>query len=298
MNAVAVHAIECRGLTKSYGSLTAVGALDLEVAAGSVTGFLGPNGAGKSTVIKMLMGLARPTAGEACVLGASPGEAQARKRLGYMPADPAFYPALTGRENLDLLAALGLGGAPDREWALELLGLDDTALRRPVREYSSGMAQKLGLVQAVQHRPDLLILDEPANRLDPLAHRAFESLVRAIVSRGGTVFLSSHTLSEVQDVCDTVAMIRGGRLLAVRSVAEMSAAAPRHLRLVYDRPPGQLPGDLVDVVRHESVVTALLSAGRLDLLRELLGDPALRDVSIEPLSLEESFVELYRGNAT
>jgi len=270
--------IACRGLTKRFGAVVGVEDLDLELEPGRVVGFLGANGAGKSTTIRMLVGLLRPTAGQALLWGEPAADAQARQRLGYMPADPAFYLALSGTENLDLLAAVHGRGSPDRASAADLLGLDAGALRRPVGEYSSGMVQKLALIQAVQHRPDLVILDEPANRLDPLAHRRFEQLVRAIADAGRTVFLSSHTLSEVQDVCDSVAMIRAGRLLAHRSVAELSDLGTRRLRAVFR-----------DGMTHE----AALAKGDMAPLRELLAREDLVDLTVEPATLEEAFVELY-----
>ena len=270
--------ISCRGLTKRFGSVVGVEDLDLELEPGRVVGFLGANGAGKSTTIRMLVGLLRPTAGEALLWGRSAAEAGARERLGYMPADPSFYLALTGEQNLDLLASLHGRGSAGRAAAADLLALDAADLRRPVGEYSSGMVQKLALVQAVQHRPDLVILDEPANRLDPLAHRRFEQLVRSIADDGRTVFLSSHTLSEVEDVCDSVAMIRDGRLLAHRSVAELSDLGRRRVHAVFR-----------DGTTHE----ASLAKGEVAPLRALLAREDLVDITVEPATLEQAFVELY-----
>jgi len=290
---IAPSPIRCRSLTKTWADAVGVDALDLEVDAGSVTGFLGANGAGKSTAIKMIVGLSRPSAGEALLWGRSSAEPEARGRLGYMPADPAFYLPLSGEQNLDLLAALRGRGAPDRLWAMDQLELAEADLRRPVRQYSSGMVQKLALVQAVQHRPDLIVLDEPANRLDPLAHRRFERMIRHVASQGRTVFLSSHTLSEVEDVCDSVAMIRRGRLLAHRPVAELADLAARTIHAVFRRPPTALPDELVDVHLDGVELTARLARGHLDVLRTLLDAGDLIDITVEPASLEDAFVELY-----
>ena len=289
--------VECRGLTKRFGVVTAVDALDLTIAAGSVVGFLGPNGAGKTTVLRMLVGLLAPTSRSAEIFGLAPRVARARRRLGYMPADPAFYPRLSGRQNLELLARLQGASAPDRDWALELLDLPQHVLERPVREYSSGMTQKLALVQAVQHRPSLVILDEPANRLDPLAHRRFEQLVRTIAADGRSVFLSSHTLSEVQDVCDRVAMVRAGRLLAVESVTELSARAPSRLRARFRTPPRSLPAGLIDPRMQDGQLQAGVAERKLDVLRELLADEGLEDLNVEAQSLEETFLGLYGDGA-
>jgi ABC-2 type transport system ATP-binding protein len=286
--------IQCRRLTKHFGDFAALEDLTLEVPAGSVTGFLGPNGAGKTTVLRLLAGLTHPTSGEALLWGEPAAHAQARSQLGYMPADAAFAPRLSGQQNLDLLASLQRTAPIDQQWACELLGLSATELARPVAGYSSGMSQKLGIIQAVQHRPALVILDEPANRLDPLAHRRFEELIAAVKARGGTVFLSSHTLSEVQEVCDRVAMIRQGRLLDVRGVQELREASGRRVRITYDGdPPPRLPAGIRDPEVAGSVVTAIVRDDLLPTLRILLHDPAVVDLLVEELSLDESFVALY-----
>jgi ABC-2 type transport system ATP-binding protein len=289
--------IECGAVTKRFGDVVAVDHVDLTIGSGSVVGFLGPNAAGKTTLIRMLTGLTTPTSGAVRLFGESPSSRTARRHLGYMPADPSFYPALTGAENLDLLARLGRGGARDRVWAADLLELSSDSLERPVRDYSSGMRQKLGLIQAVQHHPDLVIFDEPANRLDPLAHRHFEVMVRAIAEQGRTVFLSSHTLSEVQDVCDEVAMIRAGRLIARRAVAELAAAEPRHLKATYSDRPRVIPAGLVETKITGNMLEAQVPSGRIDLVRALLEDPTIQDLTIEPASLEDAFVELYEERA-
>lgn len=289
--------IECRGLTKFYGTHVGAQDVDLVVPERSITGFLGPNGAGKSTVLRMLVGLLVPTSGEALLWGRPALAPESRAAVGYMPADPAFYGALSGEQNLELFADLHGRGAPDRAWALETLELPASAARRPVGEYSSGMAQKLALVQAVQHRPDLVILDEPANRLDPLAHRRFEEMLKAIAARGGTVLLSSHTLSEVEAVCDRVAMLRSGRLLEVRAVDELAAVALRRVRATFDGPPPSPPEGLTDVQVAHGELSGRMPRGRLDVLHALLAAPGLTDITVEPGSLEEAFVELYEGHA-
>lgn len=293
MTATAVPSICCRGLTKRFGAATAVDGLDLVVRAGTVVGFLGANGAGKSTTIRMLVGLLRPTAGTVEIAGLSASEPAARASVGYMPADPAFYLALSGRANLDLLAALHGRGSPDRAWAAESLSLGAADLSRPVREYSGGMVQKLALVQAVQHRPDLIVLDEPANRLDPLAHRHFEQLVHEIAAAGRTVFLSSHTLSEVEDVCDSVAMIRAGRLLAHHTVSELADLGTRRVHAVFHRPPDRIPEGLVEARLEANTLTGRVPRGQMAPLRALLADDDLVDITIESATLEDAFMALY-----
>jgi ABC-2 type transport system ATP-binding protein len=287
--------IECRDLTRFYGRNRGIEGLDLIVEPGSVTGFLGPNGAGKTTVIRLLVGLLHPTRGGARLFGGKPHDPETRSRLGYLPADPTFYGDLTGTQNLDLLADIGGWDSPHRAWACELLDLDPAALARPVRGYSSGMVQKLGLVQAIQHAPDLVILDEPANRLDPIAHSRFVDLVRRIAAEGRTVFLSSHTLSEVEEVCQRVAMVRDGRLLLTTGVSELTARALRVVTVRYRKKvtAKMLPPELLDRRLDGRVVTGRLEPNRSDVLRALLADPSVEDLLVEPASLEDAVLHLY-----
>jgi ABC-2 type transport system ATP-binding protein len=286
--------IECRGLTRYYGSTVGIEDLDLVVRRGTVTGFLGPNGAGKTTVLRLLVGLLRPTSGNAWINGIPVSDPESRRSIGFMPADPAFVGELPGSANLDLLADLSGAEPTDRDWAIDLLDFDARDLDRPVKEYSSGMVQKLALIQAVQHHPDVVVLDEPANRLDPLAHHGFEQLVRSIADDGRTVFLSSHVLSEVEATCDEVAMVRGGQLLMVSSVRELAAAALRRVTVVYRDRPAAPPDGLLDATMDGPVVTGRIEAHRPAVLREILHDPAVDDLLVEPAPLEETFVHLYR----
>jgi ABC-2 type transport system ATP-binding protein len=234
-----------------------------------------------------------PTRGSVRVFGTPADRPDARRDVGYMGADPVFYPALSGRENLDLLASLQGEQPVDRDWATALLDLTADVLDRPAGTYSSGMRQKLGIVQAVQHRPNLIVLDEPANRLDPIAHRAFEQLVHEIAASGRSVLLSSHTLSEVEQVCDTVVMIDRGRVLLEQPAHELTARALRHVRVRYRTLPAAFPDGLVDVHLDGNALDARLPAGKIDVLRDLLaGD--VDDVVVEPAGLEEVFFDLYR----
>lgn len=280
-------------LTKRFGDFTAVDGLDLVLAAGTVTGFLGPNGAGKSTTLRMAVGLISPTSGEVTLYGQPAALPSARKQLGYLPADPAFVARLSGVENLDMLAALhGQHGAVDRDEVASVLGLTRSEMIRPVRSLSSGMKQKLGLVAALQHRPDLIILDEPANRLDPLVHRSFCELLRSQAADGRTILLSSHVLGEVEDVCDRIALIKAGRLIRSSSVAAVRAEAQRRVTLRYDRPHPP-PAVLADAQVTGDVVTGRIPAAHPEVVRQLVADPSLRDIEIEPASLEDVVLEMY-----
>ncbi|HEY6316273.1 MAG TPA: ABC transporter ATP-binding protein [Acidimicrobiia bacterium] len=295
MAATPAPPIECREVTKRYGHIVGIDRVDLVVEAGSRTGLLGPNGAGKTTLLRLLVGILRPTSGDARLFGISVADATARRRVGFMPADPAFYPALTGLANLELLARLQGADTPDRGWALDRMGLDDADLHRAVGAYSSGMRQKLAIVQAVQHRPDLVIMDEPANRLDPFAHHNFEDLVVELARRGCAVVLSSHALAEVEAVCDRLAMIQSGRVLVHESTSRVLARAPRRLTVRYRRAPASLPPGLQAPELHDRRLDALIPGHRPDVLRAVLADQAVEDVLVQPATLEDVFLDLYKG---
>jgi ABC-2 type transport system ATP-binding protein len=285
----------CRGLTKTFGTIRALDGVDLDVPAGSIMGFLGPNGAGKSTLLRIVCGLLRPTSGTAAIFGVDVHDPASRARFGAMPADPVFYRRLSGRENLDLLASLQ-GHAPvDRAHACQVLGLDDDVLDRAAGGYSSGMRQKLGIVQAVQHRPDLVVLDEPANRLDPIAHSQFEGLMREIAQDGRSVLLSSHTLPEVQELCDRIVMVQRGKVLLASSSDELVARARRVLTVRFHGATPTLPADATDieVAPDGGSLTARIPAHRPDVLRIVLDLPGVDDVLVEPARLEDVFLDLY-----
>ncbi len=215
-----VPAIRTERLTKRYGRVLALDSLDLEVSAGQVLGFLGPNGAGKSTTIRLLLGLARPTSGRAWVLG-TPTEdvAAAHAQLAHVPADVALWPRMTGAEILELLARIGPGtDTAHRAELVERFALDPSRL---ARTYSTGNRQKVALVAAFASRAPVLVLDEPTSGLDPLMEQQFRLAVAEARDRGRTVFLSSHQLSEVEAVCDRVAILRAGRLVETADVADL-----------------------------------------------------------------------------
>ena len=206
--------VYARGLTRRFGDVMALHELDLEVWPGEVFGFLGPNGAGKTTAIKLLLGLLRPSAGEVCLFGEPLEDAPSRllRKVGAVVEAPAFYPFLSGRDNLDLLRRMG-GLAPARvDEVLELSGMQEASARR-FGSYSVGMKQRLGLAAALLRDPELLILDEPTTGLDPDGQKAFCDLIPSLAAAGHTIFLSSHTLPEVQQLCHRVGILNGGRMV-------------------------------------------------------------------------------------
>lgn len=290
--------IATRGLTKRYGrtGMPALDGLDLDVQEGEVFGFLGPNGAGKSTAIRLLLGFLHPTAGGAAVLGHDivGGSVEIRRRVGYLPGGIAFWDGLTGERLLDELAALS-GRAPVRRAdLLDRLELSTETLRRPVRDYSRGMRQKVGIIQALQHDPELAILDEPSEGLDPLMQRAFYDILDDLRAEGRTIFFSSHVLSEVERVCDRVAIIRRGHLVALEEVASLLARRQRNVEL---RVEGPAP-DLTDVtgvsdVRVSDGIVRCRLAGDVGPFLAAIRDATVHDLTIEPARLEEAFLEFY-----
>ncbi len=218
-------AIETRGLTRSYGRHRGIEDLDLEVPRGQVFGFLGPNGSGKTTTIRVLLDFLRPSSGRAQLLGLAShrDSVEIHRRTGYLPGDPALYDRITARELLGWFARLR--GTVDRAYLDGLVARFGIDLDRPIHHLSRGNRQKVALVPAFMHRPELIVLDEPTSGLDPLVQREFQALCREVVAEGATVFLSSHVLDEVQHLCERVAIIRDGRIVATEAVDDLRAAA-------------------------------------------------------------------------
>ncbi|MCZ7535074.1 MAG: ABC transporter ATP-binding protein [Acidimicrobiia bacterium] len=294
-------AISTHALTKRYGDLVAVDHVDLEVETGEVFGFLGPNGAGKSTTIRCLLDLARPTSGRAEVLGFdSRGDAtEIHRRVGYLPGDLALYPKLTGRDLLEYFANLRGGVDPGAiDDLAERFGAD---LSRRCGEYSSGNRQKVGLILAFMHNPELVILDEPSAGLDPLVQQALHELLREIRDEGRTVFLSSHTLSEVERVADRVGVIRHGRLVEVAAVADLKAMAIRRLDLEFagDIDPERLRA--IEGVRKVTGAGRQWSVAYEGSLEAILGEATrlgVVNLQSHDADLEEIFLAYYRDPDT
>jgi len=293
-------AVETFGLTKKYGAVTAVDNLNLRVERGQVFGFLGPNGAGKSTTIRMLLALQRPTRGRATLLGldAAAGSVQVRRRVGYLPGDLELFPRLTGRQHIAWF--LRARGVTDGSYAARLADRFQVVADRPVRELSKGNRQKIGLVLAFMHRPELLVLDEPTSGLDPLMQHEFETLLRETAEEGRTVFLSSHELDEVQRVTDRIAIIKDGSLVAEDTVDRLRRAAPRKMDVRFRRLVD--PADLraltgVTVTACDGPRLALDVTGEIGpVLSAIAGhDPV--DLVCRPAGLDELFLSFYRQTA-
>jgi ABC-2 type transport system ATP-binding protein len=294
-------AVSLRGLSKRYGKLTAVKNLNLEVAPGEILGFLGLNGAGKTTTIRILLDLLRPTAGQALVFGCDCQKEglAARANIGYLPGEMGIYSDLAGGEVLDLLA--GLKRLPvdmkHRRELQERLGLTDSDLRRRLREYSTGMKRKLGLIQAFQSSPLLLILDEPTEGLDPLMQEAFNTLVIEAKRRGATVFMSSHVLSEVDRVCDRIALLRKGELVLLSTVGEIRRVASRRVRVTFAEdvaPPPDLPPG-AKMIECGPRAWTLQVEGLLGPLMCLIRALPVADLEVVEARLEDVVMRYYRG---
>jgi len=292
-------------LNKRYDDRLAVDSVDLSVRRGEVYGFLGPNGAGKTTTLRMLLGLVRPTGGEAAVLGRPPGAPDALARIGALVEGPGFYPYLSGRDNLRVLARYaGLDDAAVQV-ALELVGLTGRGSDR-FRSYSLGMKQRLGVAAALLGRPELLILDEPTNGLDPAGMADMRELIRALADQGQTVLLSSHLLGEVQQICDRVGVIAAGRLLAETTVADMRGEASLLVRAAPLAAARAVAERVVGADRVSNVDGALLLSAASGLAPELTralvsAGVAVHEVRPRERTLEDAFFALTSvepGNGT
>ena len=292
--------IETEALTKFYGRQRGVENLTLGVGPGEVFGFLGPNGAGKTTTIRLLMDLIRPTSGTIGVLGYDlrRDAVPARRRIGYLPGDLELYRDMSGRELLAFFASLRPGA--DLAYAEELAGRLDLDLSRHVHDLSKGNRQKLGVAQALMHRPELLILDEPSSGLDPLVQREFHALIREVADAGGTVFFSSHVLDEVERVADRVGIILEGHLAVVDTVPALKARALRVLELEFAAQVPAGPFRAIRGVRAVSAHQAFLRCEVIGPVGELMRLAAAKGlvnvISHEP-DLEQIFLSYIQGGA-
>jgi ABC-2 type transport system ATP-binding protein len=288
--------IETERLSKRYGDSRGIEDLSLKVRRGEVFGFLGPNGAGKTTTIRTLLDLLHPTSGSALVFGLdSHRDSRAiRARIGNLPGDFAYEERMTGAELLAFFAALRGISSLDR--AHELVERFHADLDRPLHELSRGNRQKIGLVQALFHDPELIVLDEPTSGLDPLMQEEFLTVVAEHRARGATVFMSSHVLDEVERACDRVGIIRDGRLIAVEDVQEMRGRAYREVTVRFAQPVAAaelaaIAG--VSGVTSDGAALRLRVSGNLDPVIKAIARHPVQDLEITRPTLEELFLTYY-----
>jgi ABC-2 type transport system ATP-binding protein len=287
-------AIRAEGLSKRFGDLEALAPLGLEVRTGEVLGYLGPNGAGKTTTIRLLLGMLRPTSGKAQIFGldAQRDTVAAHRRLAYVGGETSLWPSLTGQETLHLLGRVQ--GRVDPAYRNELVERFVFDPSKKVRSYSKGNRQKLALIAGLMSRADVLLLDEPTSGLDPLMEREFRRCVREAKAAGQTVFLSSHILSEVEALCDRVAILRSGHLVEVGTLAEMRHLSALSVEAIFTCPPPDLslvPG-VSDIEVDGNRVSLQVHGSVEPLLQRLTAVGVTQLLSREP-SLEELFLAQY-----
>lgn len=298
---MAVPAISLQKLTKRYGSSRGVNDITLKVEKGEVFGFLGPNGAGKTTTIRMLMDFIRPSSGAAKILGLDcQGEpTQIHRRVGFLAGDMEMDPRLTGRQYLEYVSNLR-GGVP---WSKTQLLIDRLQCEtdRKIRKLSRGNKQKIALVSALMGDPDLLILDEPTSGLDPIMQSEFNTIIREHRAKGKTAFISSHDLSEVQQICDRIGFIREGKLIAVQPLKELTRQALKKVSLTLTTKPNRQTFEKIKFVSNVTVegkTVHLQLHGNVMPLLKTLSSQKIKDLSIEDANLEDIFMSLYEDKET
>ena len=290
-------AIRLERLTKDYGAVRALTTVDLRVESGQIFGFLGPNGAGKTTAIRILLDLIRPTAGRAEVLGfdAQRDTVEVRRRVGYLPGDPRMYEGMSALDYFALISSLrdGRVDVAYRDRLVEALLLDP---ERRIGALSRGNRQKVGIVQALMSRPELLVLDEPTSGLDPLMQEVVQELLREVVTDGGTVFFSSHDLSEVELVCNRVAMLHGGRVIDVFDLAERRRIAAQRITVTFA---GSPPRDALDGIAAAPLLSldgpraVFETHDGVDALLKCLARYPVAEIETHRPTLEQLFLSYY-----
>jgi len=291
--------IKIESLTKKYGKSEtfALKNLTLSVNKGEVYGFLGPNGAGKSTTIKLLMNFIQPSSGQAYILGQDVVEesVQIKQSVGYLAGDGEMYPKMTGRQYLQYMHALQ--PASSQSYINQLAKRFKADLDKKIGELSRGNRQKINIVQAFMHKPDIFILDEPTSGLDPLMQEEFYKLIKEVKARGATVFVSSHIMSEVQKMCDRVGIIREGQLVTERQIAEMATEASQTFDIVFvDKPPiaeiRKIAG--IKIVESNGKNLTVHVHGKLSPLFAILAKNEVTKIDARNLDLEEVFLQFYK----
>lgn len=289
--------LDVQKLHKTFGAFEAVKDVNFTVYKGEIFGFLGPNGAGKSTTIRMILDILRPTDGQV-VLFDDPKLAahKAHRKIGYLSGDMVMDSDLTGKQYLGLINSLYGGGHEKR--ITKLAERLQANLTKKIGSYSRGNRQKIGLIAALLHEPDLLILDEPSSGFDPLVQEIFMELVREYRDNGGTVFMSSHILSEVQQLCDRVAFIKDGELIVVQHLSEIEAQASKRVRVVWSKDISKAPSiGLAGLkeLRHDTSGTSYSFDGDISKFLSAFAKLPIKDITIQEPDLEELFITYYKG---
>lgn len=289
--------IELKNVTKKYGSARGIDNVSLSVEKGTIYGFLGPNGAGKTTTISLLVDLLRPTTGRAEVFGlnTTTNGAQIRQRIGYLAGDMALDKSLTGLQQLQYYGALRKNF--DKKYVHELAERLDCNLSRKIKTLSRGNKQKIGLISSLMHTPELLILDEPTSGLDPLIQEQFNEIILEHKKQGKTTFISSHILSEVQELCDHAAFIREGKMIASKPIAEIARDAPYQIMILSaDKKLGNILTKLPEVhitdKKHNTYTFTYL--GNISVLLKAIHPYPITDISITKGDLESTFMDYYK----
>lgn len=295
-------AITIRNLSKRYGEVFALSDASITVPCGKIYGFLGPNGAGKTTTIRLLMGFIKATSGTAQMFGHDCWDdgLNARRDLGFLVTADALYSDMSGIAQLDYAAKLSRRPAVLRDNLLDALELSRSVLQRKLGSYSKGMRQKLALIAAMQHDPALLILDEPTDGLDPLIQRNFEQLLLSLHDQGRTIFMSSHDLAEVERICETVAVIRAGKIVAEETIVDLLRRHSRHVSILFSNtvPEGlaSITGIILNTVDGHRAELSL--SGNPNELLHFLSLHDVEEISITPPNLEDIFMSYYGASSS
>jgi ABC-2 type transport system ATP-binding protein len=295
-----VKAIEIKKLTKRYGPARGVEDLSFDIENGEIFGYLGPNGSGKTTTIRCIMGLLRPTAGRCSVLGREvvTGQATGHEDIGYLPGDFRIWPGMTARKSLNILAKIGYSNRTDTRQE-ELADRLDLDLDRRISALSKGNRQKVGIIYAFQHRPELLILDEPTIGLDPLIRQAVMDLIREAAEAGSTILLSSHDLNEVAAVCGRAAILREGRLVELAPISNIVRHGQRRIKVRFAQstkagafPADKIPG--VHIIKQDAGSLEIAYQGNIDEVLKWLAKYPVEHIETPQTSLEDAFIQYYR----
>lgn len=289
--------IQVSNLTKYYGETPGVQAISFTVSQGEIFGFLGPNGAGKTSTIRMLLDLLRPSSGSINIFGRGikNQSMEIRKQCGYLPGDFSAYGNMTGKEFLSFVASMRKTGPGLQKGLIDRFQLSSDHMSKKIKYYSFGMLQKIGIIQAFFHQPDLLILDEPTNGLDPLMQEEFYQLLRETQNAGKTIFFSSHNLPEVEKVCHRIAIIREGKLVALETMDGLKKKKLKRLKFTLSKPVSDFDLSGAELVKQTGLKYEFLVKGEMKALLQKLAGLPIEDLTLPEPDLEEVFMAYYRN---